>query len=50
MGHSIISIIGVGTLMEMHYYHISEVWHALYNRAEERHLRDPENLEVKEKT
>ena len=34
--------------MEMHYYHISEVWHALYNRAEERHLRDPENLEVKD--
>jgi hypothetical protein len=34
--------------MEVHYYHVHEVWHALYNRAEERHLRDPENKEVKD--
>ena len=34
--------------MEVHYYHVHEVWHALYNRAEEQHLRDPENKEVKD--
>lgn len=34
--------------MEVHYYHVHEVWHALYNRAEEHHLRDPENKEVKD--
>lgn len=34
--------------MEVHYYHRQEVWHALYNRAEEQHLRDPENKEVKD--
>ena len=27
---------------EHHYYHMDEVWHALYNRAERRHLLDPE--------
>ena len=25
--------------MEMHYYHVMEVWHCLYERAEMRHLR-----------
>ena len=34
--------------MDVHYYHVHEVWHALYNRAEEQHLRDPENTEVKD--
>lgn len=32
----------VGTL-EFHYYHFNEVWHALYARAESRHLMDPLN-------
>lgn len=33
---------------EHHYYHVDEVWHAIYNRAETRHMLDPENLDFKD--
>ena len=33
---------------EHHYYHVDEVWHAIYNRAERRHMLDPENLDCKD--
>eukprot|EP01048_Picozoa_sp_COSAG05_P010943 COSAG05_NODE_997_length_6251_cov_6.113622_2_plen_138_part_00 len=34
--------------MENHYFHYDEVWHALYSRAEQRHLMDPENPDFKD--
>lgn len=36
------------SVQEHHYYHFDEVWHAIYNRAERRHLMDPENLDFKD--
>lgn len=38
------------SMMEHHYYQMDEVWHALYNRAEMRHLNDPENPDFKDDT
>jgi len=36
------------SVQEHHYYHFDEVWHAVYNRAEKRHMLDPENLDFKD--
>jgi hypothetical protein len=36
------------SVQEHHYYHFDEVWHAVYNRAERRHMLDPENLDFKD--
>jgi hypothetical protein len=33
------------SLMAVQYYQFDEVWHTLYNRAEMRHLKDPENTD-----
>lgn len=38
------------SMMEHHYYQMDEVWHALYHRAEMRHLNDPENPCFKDDT